>query len=153
MIPPDLPFLDQHERLVIRPPAETFTAMCDVLASSLSGRFARAYGRLVRSAPNPSAFRPGLVTGDELVGFTVEQIAPPQRVVMAGRHRFARYRLEITVTPVTATTSRVAMRTSADFPGRAGSLYRLGIVTSGGHMAVTRMLLRRIADAAIVGAR
>jgi hypothetical protein len=152
MIPADLPFLDQHERLVIRPPAETFTAVCDVVARSLSGRFARGYGRLVRSAPYPGVVRSGLVTGDQLVGFTVEQMTPPHRLVMAGRHRFARYRLEIAVKPVTTGTSRVTVRTSADFPGRAGSLYRIGVIGSGGHMVVTRMLLRRIADAAVVGA-
>ncbi len=142
---PGLPFLDQHETVVAAPIEAVFDAAVGLFHRRLSSPVAQAYARLVRAESRRSTGGGGFAVGDEFAAFRVEECEKPSRVVLAGRHRFAMYRLTFTCVAHGAGTIRAAIRTDASFPGVLGGLYRLVVIRSGGHVVVTRQLLRSIA--------
>ncbi len=145
---PELPFLDQHETLAAASADEVFDAAVRVFYRRLNSPVARAYAWLVRAEPRRPTGDSGFAVGDVFAAFRVDECERPSRVVLAGRHRFAMYRLTFTCVAHGAGATRVAIRTDAAFPGVLGSLYRLVVIRSGGHVVVTRQLLRSIARSA-----
>jgi hypothetical protein len=80
---------------------------------------------------------------DPPTGFVLTDEVPGERVVLSGRHRFARYRLVLVLSGSSPTT--LAAQTWAEFPGPLGAAYRLVVVRSGLHALATRGMLRRLA--------
>ena len=67
----------------------------------------------------------------------------PDRITLAGKHRFATYELVLEIV-----NDEVHARTNAEFPGVAGRAYRAVVIGSGGHALVAKALLRAIGRAA-----
>jgi hypothetical protein len=80
-------------------------------------------------------------------GFAVTSSATPERIALTGHHRFADYELAFEVHP-TPEGAEVCARTSAEFPGAAGRVYRALVIGSGGHRLAVGAMLRRIRRAA-----
>ncbi len=80
-------------------------------------------------------------------GFEIAEEEAPSRLVLVGRHRFSDYELAFEVAPE-GEGALVTARTSADFPGLAGRLYRAAVIGSGGHALAVRWMLRSIRRAA-----
>ncbi len=88
----------------------------------------------------------GLVVGtDPPAGFAISESIPEERLVLTGRHRFARYRLAFQLTDGTAGNTSLSATTCAAFPGFPGRTYRAMVVGTGAHALVVRHMLRSIA--------
>ncbi len=137
----DLPFIDEHSLRVEAPPAALWAALVRVLTRRMgaSSRFARLLGC------RPSIGTPefGSAPGQSIPGFRIAELAPGRRLVLEGRHRFARYRLTFDLADDT-----LVARTHAAFPGVLGQIYKTVVIRSGGHRLITRHMLRRVALAA-----
>jgi hypothetical protein len=131
-----LPFIDDH-RIQVRAPVEQTWAALAKLTRRLAERPApRAFASLWRLDP-PS-------------GFAIES-SSSERIVLVGHHRFSRYELAFELRP-TDQGVEVHGRTSAEFPGVAGRLYRALVIGSGGHGVAVRAMLRRVRRVAEQGA-
>jgi hypothetical protein len=128
-----LPFIDEHRIGVSATPERVWAAL---------QRLAR--GRLSR--PAPAAFK-ALWGLEPASGFAVAEEAEPRHLALRGRHRFSRYELSFEVGPGPDTVT-LSARTSAIFPGIAGTLYRSVVIGSGGHGVIVRRLLAAVAQAA-----
>jgi hypothetical protein len=127
-----LPFIDEH-RVHVRAPVERTWDAIAKLTRRLAERPApRAFVSLWRLEP-PS-------------GFAITS-SSPEGVTLVGHHRFARYELAFRLFP-TDDGVEVCGRTSAEFPGAAGRLYRALVIGSGGHGVAVGAMLRRIRQAA-----
>jgi hypothetical protein len=137
----ELSFVDEHRQPTDAPAALVWAALLRVVGRTSRGGalFARLLG--CEPARGTPAFE-GRV-GDAVTGFRVAAVEPGRRLELRGRHRFARYAL-------TFLLDDGALRavTHADFPGLRGRIYRALVLGSGGHRAITRAILRRIARAA-----
>lgn len=128
-----LPFVDDQSVEVARPVEavwESVRAWADRPARGLVRRYARLVGVTT--------------SGDRL--FDVDRAEEPVLLVLVGAHRFARYRLTLTLVGTGAARTRLTASTHAAFPGVLGSAYRTAVIRTGAHAVVTRGLLRRIAS-------
>ncbi|NUP19397.1 MAG: hypothetical protein HOZ81_25585 [Streptomyces sp.] len=84
-------------------------------------------------------------------GFKVAVSTPGQELAYVGRHPFSTYALIFRLDETGAGHTRVRAETRADFPGRAGALYRRLVIGTGGHALVVRHMLKRVRDRALQG--
>jgi hypothetical protein len=127
-----LPFLDEHLVHVRASVAQAREAV-ETLAARLAERPApRAFVTLWKLEP-ASGFAVGASTAE--------------RLVLVGAHRFARYELAFEVRAAEG-GAQVSARTSAEFPGAMGRVYRALVIGSGGHAIAVRGMLRRIRERA-----
>ena len=132
----DLPFVDEYQIRISASPESTWQTLLAEWERPLPVWFARLLGC---QDSRPAGPRP-LQTGSVLVGFHVQEALHAQRLVLAGKHRFARYRLTFHLDPQAAGTCLRA-ETRAEFPGWTGALYRALILGSPAHkLAVGWML-------------
>lgn len=131
----DLPLIDLHEITIQAPRSAVFAAV---------ERHAATFLRVGRRNPL------GAVLGAQpRSGFACEAAEIDDRVVLGGRHRFARYPLtfELDGDP-TGPTHLVALSHGA-FPGVRGRIYRAAVIGSRGHVVVMKRMLRSIERAAL----
>lgn len=127
-----LPFVDDQSVEVARPVEAVWDSVRSWADRPARG-LVRRYARLV-----------GVTAGGGRL-FDVERTERPVLLVLAGRHRFARYRLTVTLVASGPSRTRLTASTHAAFPGLLGSAYRTAVIRTGAHAVVTRALLRRIA--------
>ncbi len=84
-------------------------------------------------------------------GFAIAS-SSPDRIALVGHHRFSRYELAFELRPEDDGVE-LCGRTSAEFPGAAGRVYRALVIGSGGHGVTVRAMLRQIRKAAEERAR
>ena len=125
-----LPFVDEPARTVSASPEATWQAAHDVMSRQLGDLGAR-YARLV-GARHPT-------------GFTITVSDPPHRLVLCGEHRFSRYALVFTTSPLASGTTILRAQTCAAFPGIHGRAYRALVIDSRIHVLMVRRMLRQIA--------
>jgi hypothetical protein len=124
----ELPFVDEHFVRVHTDMDRTRDAV-----SKLAHRLA--------DRPAPGAFVAAWRL-EPSSGFTIAS-STSERIVLVGQHRFARYELAFELR-ATDDGVDVCARTSAEFPGAAGRLYRAFVIDSGAHGVAVRAMLRRI---------
>ncbi len=137
----ELPYIDEH--------AITIDAAVDAVWPILSARidqafshgpvaaFAGAVGCESRAASGP---RP-LAVGSTVPGFRVATAEPLRKLVLRGRHRFSIYALTFRLQTVGEDRTRIAAETRAAFPGLRGRIYRLFVISTGGHVVAVRKVL------------
>jgi hypothetical protein len=130
-----LPYVDEHAIEVAVPRDQAWAALRRYVADSLLTSGGGAFRRLLGTDPPP--------------GFEIAAATPPQRLELAGRHRFARYILAFELADAAAGTTRVYARTFADFPGVHGRTYRALVIGTGLHIVATRRILRSIRRCAL----
>lgn len=126
----ELPYVDEHAIVVHVPIGEAFARLDRYVRRVFVGR-SRGWVEHLLGTEHPG-------------GFHVAGAEPPGLLVLAGRHRFARYRLEFHLTEAGAGT-RVGARTYARFPGPHGFAYETLVIRTGLHVVATRRVLRSIA--------
>lgn len=136
---PPLPLVDEH-RVLIAAPADVVWRALAVQVPRFAD--AGAFARLLGAVPARAAGQ-GLAEGVTLPGFAVAEAVPGRRLRLAGRHRFSRYALVLTLTEAPGGTT-LSARTDAAFPGPLGAAYRLVVIGSGAHAVFVRRLLRDV---------
>lgn len=138
---PGLPFVDAHEVVLPVGRGATWAALEGQVARDLtSNRWPKAgLGFLLGTRP--------------AAGFEVAERDAPARLVLAGRHRFSRYRLtfQLEDAPDEGETTMWAV-THAKFPGVHGALYRTLVIRTGLHVLATRRILVAVRRRAEAGA-
>jgi hypothetical protein len=133
----DLPVVDVHVVPVHGSRDAVWTALVETFAAS-SG--AASAARWLGCVPATRSARFTGAAGDTVPGFEVIESEPGHRLALAGRHRFSQYALTLVLSERT-----LQAETRAVFPHLRGRLYRAAVIGSGGHVILTRRLLRRIA--------
>ena len=77
-------------------------------------------------------------------GFGVASRVEGERLELAGRHRFSRYRLVFDLTEAASGGTRLSATTYAAFPGPHGTAYRLLVIGSRLHVLATRRMLASV---------
>jgi hypothetical protein len=139
----ELPFIDEHTRVVEAPPTQTWDATRAVPGRSFGGAAAGALSRLLGCEQTRTDGEPG-AAGSTVPGFRVARSDPPRELALAGGHRFSRYELIFRIDDLGGGRSRVRAETRAEFPGARGRLYRGLVIGTRGHVLAVRRLLDAI---------
>ncbi|WP_438855802.1 NUDIX hydrolase [Agromyces sp. M3QZ16-3] len=144
-----LPHVDEHVDEVAAGRELVWTALVEVVSRAASARFARMLGAedVTRDGPAVPA------VGATVPGFHVVVAEPPQRLSLAGRHRYSDYELSFRVDALGPGRSLLRAETRAIFPGRRGTVYRAVLMGLGLHRAATRRMLRAVRRRAEASAR
>jgi hypothetical protein len=126
---PSLPLLDEHSAILRGSPSAAWQAVRQY-ALSLAQSDHVVLGRLLGTDP-PS-------------GFDVAEEITGERMALAGRHRFARYRLVFELEERPGNATKLSVLSFAAFPGVRGRLYRALLMGTGGHVIAVRHMLRTI---------
>ncbi|MFD3529905.1 hypothetical protein [Streptomyces sp. NPDC058664] len=136
-----LPFVDEHAVVVDAGAEELWQRLLVRVERSLSREAGARYARLVRADPRRSGGPRPLAEGSEFPGFRVAGVVPGRELALRGGHRFSSYGLVFRIEELTDGRSRLRAETRAAFPGAAGRLYRLLVISSGGHAFGMRRML------------
>jgi hypothetical protein len=137
----ELPFIDEHATVIAAGVDDVWPVLLDTLDRDFSRAGASGFARIVGCADRTASGPRPLAVGSTIPGFRVAAAVPGTELVLEGRHRFSSYALIFRLEHVTSDRSRLRAESRAAFPGVAGSVYRLLVVGSGGHVvAVKRML-------------
>ncbi|WP_400997988.1 NUDIX hydrolase [Agromyces sp. GXQ0307] len=135
-----LPHVDEHVDEVAAGRDVVWQALAEVVAHATSAAFARLLGAEDVTADDRVVPELGAV----VPGFHVVAATPPQRLSLAGRHRFSDYELTFRIDPLGRERSLLRAETRAIFPGRRGAVYRAVLMGLGLHRAATRRMLRAV---------
>jgi hypothetical protein len=87
----------------------------------------------------------GRVLGTEpRSGFEFAEEVEGERLVLTGRHRFARYHLVFELDAKPSNATNLSILSFAAFPGARGRLYRALLMGTRGHVLAVRHMLRSI---------
>jgi hypothetical protein len=139
----DLPYIDEHARIVAAAPEATWAATQALPTGSLSGAVSTAFSRLLGCEQTDVVGQPGAV-GSTFPGFRVARSTPLEELALEGRHRFSRYELIFRIDDLGSGRSRLRAETRAEFPGVRGALYRGLVIGTRGHVLAVRRLLAAI---------
>ncbi|MEI5585516.1 MULTISPECIES: NUDIX domain-containing protein [unclassified Agromyces] len=142
-IVPPLERIDEHAIEVPIEPDLAWSALERVVEGIGGRRLASALGCEDTTASGP---RP-LEAWSSVPGFHVVSVERPERLALAGRHRYADYELVFRLDAVPGGT-RLRAETRADFPGPLGAAYRMMLLRTPLHALATRRVLARVARAA-----
>lgn len=123
-------FVDEHRITIGAPRDRVWAALRAYCARSL-----------LKDRANPLL---GVLGTEPRAGFAVAREADGERLDLAGRHRFARYRLVFELRDAGEGGTEVTARTLADFPGVTGFAYRALVIGSRAHVVAVRGMLRSI---------
>ncbi|MGW4750034.1 hypothetical protein ACWEPR_35095 [Streptomyces sp. NPDC004290] len=136
-----LPFVDEHTVLVDSGPEELWRRLLVQVERSLSGAAGARYARLVRADPVAAGGPRPLDGGSAFPGFLVAGFEPGRELALRGRHLFSTYALVYRIEALSDGRSRLRAETRAVFPGVAGRLYRLLVISSGAHAFAMRRMM------------
>ena len=148
-----LPFVDEHTKVIAAGVDEVWPVLLETLDATFSYAAAAPYARIVgcddRTASGP---RP-LAKGSTMPGFHVATAVPATELVLEGHHRFSSYALRFHLEPISPDESQLRAETRAAFPGWTGRAYRLLVIGTGGHVVAVRRLLSRVERRSAEGRR
>jgi hypothetical protein len=133
-----VPFIDEHAIAIAAPRDAVWKALERHVAAFLRRTEASLLARLLGTEPR--------------AGFAIAERAPTDRLTLAGRHRFARYRLAFVLTDAADGATRLLARTHAEFPGVRGRAYRALVIGTRLHVVATSWILRSVRRRALAGA-
>ncbi len=124
-----LPLLDEHSATLQASPSAVWEAVREY-ACGLAQSDHVVLGRVLGTEPKS--------------GFELAEEVEGQRMVLTGRHRFARYRLVFELDAEPSNSTKLSVLSFATFPGAHGRLYRGLLMATGGHVLAVRHMLRTI---------
>ena len=139
-----IPFVDEYSTTVAATPDETWSALAEVVAGSSAGRIGGLVVRGLDCVPGDAAGQIPAI-GSAIPGFIVTRSVCPAALALMGEHRFSRYALVFTISERLGENAvELSAQTRAVFPGRMGSVYRMLVIGSRGHVVAVRAILRAI---------
>ncbi|MBC8068158.1 MAG: hypothetical protein IAG13_07480 [Deltaproteobacteria bacterium] len=126
----ELPHIDQH--------AITIAARRDAVWAALE----RYVGETIGTSRLPLLGH--LLGTDPPSGFVVAEREPGRRLVLAGRHRFSRYRLVFELEDAVDAATVLRANSYAVFPGPHGRVYRALVIGTRLHVLATRGILHAV---------
>ena len=137
----DLPFIDEHFADIAASADDTWTQLVESVDASFLRSVAKRFSRVVGCEQTEASGPRPLAAGATIPGFRVETAMPGSELVLTGRHRFAAYALSFRLEARGPQRTRLYAETRASFPGVRGGVYRLLVITFGGHTVAVRRLL------------
>ena len=138
-----LPFVDEHTTDIGAGADRAWMAMLDYFGGDGADRLTSPIASALGGMPAKRSGAPGEI-GSTIPGFIVTRSVAPAVLALMGQHRFARYALIFRLADMREAGTRLSAETRAEFPGRAGSVYRTLVIGSRGHVLATRTMLRSI---------
>ena len=126
----ELPCVDEYAITIAAPRERVWTALQHYTATCLRIPEGSPLARLLGTQPR--------------AGFEVLDSAPAHSLTLAGRHRFARYRLTFDLTDAAEAATHLRAQTCALFPGVRGQAYRALVIGTRAHTAATTHILRSV---------
>lgn len=139
-----LPYLDEHATSIAAGVEDVWPALLGALDRAFSRAGATSYARAVGCADCTAAGPRPLAPGSTIPGFRVVASVPGRELVLAGSHRYSSYALIFRLEQVSSGGSLLRAESRAAFPGRAGGVYRVLVIGTGGHVAAIRGLLSAV---------
>jgi hypothetical protein len=136
-----LPYVDEHTTDIAADVEDVWPSLTETLDRDFGRAWAATYARLVGCADRASSGPRPLVEGSTIPGFHVVAVVPGQEIVLEGRHHFSSYALTFRLERIDSGRSRLRAETRAAFPGLHGSVYRLLVIGTRGHVVAVRRLL------------
>ena len=143
MLLDELPRIDKHAVPVRADPDRTWQAVLETFRSSGSARVRLLASVLGAEPASTSGWDGDSAQGATVPGFAVTDAERPHRVALRGRHRFSEYAIVVRIEP-TGEGSVCRLESRGAFPGPHGTVYRLLVVGSRGHVLAVRRLLDSI---------
>jgi hypothetical protein len=135
----ELPWIDEHELAIAAPRGEVWAALERYVDETLAGGRSSWFTRVLGAVPTS--------------GFGVAARVPTRQLVLAGRHRFAQYRLIFALDDDRNRGTVLRATTLAAFPRMRGRIYRALVIGTRLHVLATRGILRLVRRRAIAQAR
>jgi hypothetical protein len=140
----DLPYVDEHSTVITARADDVWAALLETLDRAFARPGASIYARAVGCADGRASGPRPLTEGSSIPGFRIARALPPSELVLTGRHRFSTYALIFRIEQLDTKRSRLNAETRAAFPRVAGSVYRMLVIGTGGHVIAVRRLLARV---------
>lgn len=135
-----LPFIDQHSIVIAATADQAWEALVAVVsASAVAGPVARALG----CEQTGRSGKPGRI-GSTIPGFVITRSIRPAMLALMGRHRFSRYALVFHIGETPLEPVIVTAESRAEFPGRKGSVYKLAVIGTRGHVLAVEAILHAV---------
>jgi hypothetical protein len=136
-----LPYVDEHSTTIAAPASDVWESLVDTVAGTRHGgsALARALGCEHTGCEGDRG-----EIGSTVPGFIVTRAVRPSVLALMGAHRYSCYALVFRLTENLDGTVRLSAETRAEFPGRGGSVYRLAVIGTRGHVLATTSLLRGV---------
>jgi hypothetical protein len=141
----DLPYIDEHARVIAAPPAAVWDALGRTVEASVSAGAAPAYARAIGCEDREAGGPRPLAAGSTFSGFHVATAVPGEELTLAGSHHFSRYELVFRLDDLGGGRTRLRAQTRAVFPGLHGRLYRAAVIGTHMHVLVTSRILKATA--------
>jgi hypothetical protein len=135
-----LPHVDEHGVTIVADVNDVWPRLIDAVDRVFSGPVQTGITRFLGCADCTTS-EGALAVGSTRPGFRVAAAVRGSELALEGRHRFSRYALIFRLERLDSGESRLRAETRAAFPGLAGSIYRLLIIGTGGHVIVVRGVL------------
>jgi hypothetical protein len=146
-----LPFLDEHVERIAAPAERVWTALLTTLREQFSRSLPRplisAWG--LQQSKRLGEWTANVSVGDTLPGFAVTRSDPARLLTLRGGHRFSRYELRFELDSTDPRGVEIHAKTSAEFPGWQGRIYRALVIGTGGHRILVGRFLRTVARRAV----
>ena len=142
-----LPFIDEQSLEVAAAQEAVWDSALATFVATGDNPAAAAFARVLGCDPATASAAGGEIVGRTVPGFRVVRAERPDLLVLAGRHRFARYEIVVRI-EATHEGSRCTLESRAAFPGPHGWLYRQLVIGTSAHVRAVRRLLHRIERAA-----
>jgi hypothetical protein len=137
----DLPYVDEHSRVIEAAPAAVWEALGRTVEASVSAGAAPAYARAIGCEDREAGGPRPLAAGSTFPGFHVAVAHPGGELALEGAHHFSSYRLTFRLEDLGNGFTRLRAETRAAFPGLHGRLYRAAVIGTRMHVLVTGRML------------
>lgn len=135
--------IDEHSATIAATPPLVWDALIETLAEFGASRRARRGAAILGcSETEISGELPEV--GAAIPGFVVARSIPPAVLALLGEHRYSRYALIFRVLEDPSGLIRLSAESRGEFPRGRGRAYRALILGSGGHVGITRGMLRAV---------
>lgn len=135
-----LPYVDEHAVTIEADRDASWISLQRMLESPAPAWFTRVLGCIDTEASGP---RP-MEEGSTVPGFHVVAADAPRELSLAGRHHFSDYALIFRLDELSEGRTCLRAESRAVFPGFRGGLYRMLLMSTGGHVLATRRMLAAV---------